>query len=150
MEFEQRIAVTASPDKVWALLWDINRMASCIPGCKEAREVEPHRRYTAVVAERVGPFKVQFPLEILVQDAEEGRRLRALATGKDTAVGSSLKMQLDLEITQDGGQTVLTLRADVNVLGKLGTLGHSMFKRKAGEVMGQFAGAMRHELEKTS
>lgn len=148
MEFQQRIAVTTSPAKVWDLLWDIKRVAACIPGCKDAREVEPHKRYLAVVGERVGPFKVEFPLEIEVLEAQEGRRLRAAATGKDTAIGSSMKMLLDLGILEEGGQTILDIRTDISILGKLGTLGHSMIKRKADEVMAKFVNALKAELER--
>ena len=148
MEFAQRIAVAATPQQVWALLWDIRRMASCIPGCREAKEVEPHKRYTALVGERVGPFKVTFPLDIEILEAVEGRRLRAAATGKDPAIGSSMKMGLDLSIDDDGGQTVLDIKADVSILGKLGALGHSMIKRKADEMMGKFAQALKVEVEK--
>jgi carbon monoxide dehydrogenase subunit G len=148
VEFTQRIAVAATPEKVWALLWDITRMASCIPGCQEAKEVERHKRYTAVVAERVGPFKVTFPLEIEVQEAVDGKRLRAVATGKDPAIGSSMKMALDLSIDTEGGQTVLDIKTDVGILGKLGALGHSMIKRKADDTMGKFAAALKAEVEK--
>jgi hypothetical protein len=148
MEFAQRIAVEASPAKVWALLWDIKRMAGCIPGCQDASEIEAHRRYAAVVAERVGPFKVKFPLEIEVLEAVEGKRLRASATGKDAAIGSSMRMSLDLSILEEDGQTILDIRTDVGILGKLGALGHSMIKRKADDVMGRFAAALKAEVEK--
>jgi uncharacterized protein len=149
MEFTQRIAVAATPEKVWALLWDIKRMATCIPGCREATEVEPHKKYTAIVGERVGPFKVTFPLDIEILEAVEGRRLRASATGKDPAVGSSMKMGLDLSIVEDGGRTVLDIKTDVSILGKLGALGHSMIKRKADDMMGKFAQALKVEVEKS-
>jgi carbon monoxide dehydrogenase subunit G len=148
MEFTQRIGVDATPEKVWALLWDIKRMASCIPGCREATEVEAHKRYTAVVGERVGPFKVTFPLDIEILEAVEGRRLRAAASGKDSAIGSSMKMALDLSIAEDGDQTILDIKTDVAILGKLGALGHSMIKRKADDMMGKFAQALKAEVEK--
>jgi carbon monoxide dehydrogenase subunit G len=148
MEFTQRIAVAATPEKVWALLWDIKRMAACIPGCQDAKEIEPHKKYTAIVGERVGPFKVTFPLDIEILEAVEGRRLRASATGKDPAIGSSMRMSLDLSIDNDGGQTVLDIKTDVGVLGKLGALGHSMIKRKADEMMSKFAQALKAEVEK--
>jgi hypothetical protein len=149
MEFTQRIAVAATPAKVWALLWDIKRMASCIPGCQDAKEVEPHKRYTAVVGERVGPFKVTFPLDIEILEAVEGQRLRAAATGKDPAIGSSMKMGLDLSIVEEDGRTVLDIKTDVGILGKLGSLGHSMIKRKADDMMGKFAQALKAEVERS-
>jgi len=150
MEFTQQITVPVPPARVWAFLWDVERVAACIPGCREARTVEPHRRYEAVVAERVGPFKVSFPLQIEVLEADAPRRLRAAATGKDAALGSSLKMTLDLQLSASDGGTTLALHTDVAVLGKLAALGHSMITRKADEVTAQFAAALRAALVQVS
>ncbi len=147
MEFDKQVAISAPPVQVWAFLWDVERMARCIPGCRSARTVEPEKRYEAVVGERVGPFKVQFPLDIEVVEAQAPVRLRAKATGRDTSVGSSLQMRLDLDIGQAEGQTVLRLRTEVTILGKLASLGHGMITRKADEIMEKFAQALRREIE---
>lgn len=148
MEFDQRIAVAAAPERVWTFLWDIEALAACIPGCREARVVEPDRRYEAVIGERIGPFKVQFPLQIEVIEADRPRRLVAAAAGRDHSVGSSLKLRLDLEIIPVAdGQTELHLRTDLTILGKIASLGHGVIKRKADDVMTQFAQAVRAALE---
>jgi carbon monoxide dehydrogenase subunit G len=147
VEFTREITVTAAPEQVWAFLWDVERLARCIPGCQSARAVEPHARYEAVIAERVGPFKVTFPLDIEVLEAQAPTRLRAKATGRDASVGSSLQLQLDLSIEPAADRTLLRLRSDVSVLGKLAALGHGMIRRKADEIMDRFAQALRHELD---
>ncbi len=147
MEFNQQIVVSAPPERVWAFLWDIERVAHCIPGCQAAKVVEPGKRYEAVVGERVGPFKVQFPLEIEVLEAQPLTRLRAKATGRDHSLASSLQMRLDLDIEQAGNQTVLRLHTEVSIIGKIAVLGHSMITRKSDEIMTGFAEALRRELE---
>jgi carbon monoxide dehydrogenase subunit G len=147
MEFTREIAVTRAPEQVWAFLWDVQRLARCIPGCQSARVIEPHARYEAVVGERVGPFKVTFPLDIEVLETQAPRRLRAKATGRDASVGSSLQLQLDMTIEPGASHTLLRLRADVAVLGKLAALGHGMIRRKADEVMDRFAQALQRELD---
>jgi len=147
MKFEKEISVSVSPELVWAFLWDVERVARCLPGCREVRTVVPHERYEAVVSERVGPFKVQFPLEIQVLEAEEPRRLKAVASGRDASVGSSLKVTLDLRLEGGGAGSRLVIVSEANVLGKLGTLGHSIIQHKADGIMTQFAQAVRQELE---
>lgn len=147
MEFIRQVTVPVPPERVWDFLWDIERVAACIPGARDARTIEPHKRYEAVVGERIGPFKVTFPLQIDVLEAEAPKRLRASAAGKDNSLGSSLKMLLDLTLSDaPGGGTVLDLRTDVTVLGKLAALGHSMIKRKADDVTTQFAASLRTAL----
>ena len=117
MRFEKEIAVAAPPDKVWAFLWDVERVAKCLPGCRDVRTVVPHERYEAVVGERVGPFKVQFPLDIQVLEADEARRLRAQATGRDAALASALKVMLDLQLEKTDTGSRLMIVTETSILG---------------------------------
>lgn len=146
MRFEKEIVVARSPDAVWQFLWDVERVARCLPGCREARAIVPHERYAAVVGERIGPFSVTFPLEIQILEVEEGRRLRAQAAGRDSAMGSSLRATLDLTVDPRGDGSVLQVVSDAAVLGRLGTLGQGMIQRKADQIMEQFAAAIREAL----
>lgn len=147
MTFEKEITVSVPPEEIWAFLWDVDRVARCLPGCREVRTVSPHERYEAVVSERVGPFKVQFPLEIQVLEAEAPTHLRAQASGRDASVGSTLKVTLDLRIETQKSGSRLILRSDVAILGKLGTLGHGIIQPKANSIMTQFAEAVQRELQ---
>ena len=147
MRFEKEIAVAASPDKVWAFLWDVERVAKCLPGCRDVRTVVPHERYEAVVGERVGPFKVQFPLDIQVLEADEARRLRAQATGRDAALASALKVMLDLQLEKTDTGSRLMIVTETSIMGKLAALGHSVIQHKADGIMTQFAQAVQRELE---
>ncbi|HYM91584.1 MAG TPA: SRPBCC domain-containing protein [bacterium] len=147
MKFEKEITVSVRPERVWAFLWDVDRVTRCLPGCKEARTIVPHERYEAVIGERVGPFKVQFPLAIQVLEARAPRRLRAEAIGRDAAMGSALRVTLDLLLEGQGAGSRLLIQSDVGILGKLGTLGHGIIQQKANGIMTQFAESMRKELE---
>ncbi len=147
MKFEKEITVAVPSQQVWAFLWDVERVARCIPGCRDTRTIVPRERYQAVVSERVGPFKVQFPMEIQVLEADEPRHLKAQASGRDSAVGSSLKVTLDLSLESAGEATRLVINAEASILGKLGTLGHGIIQHKADGIMTEFAETLRQELE---
>lgn len=147
MRVERDIQIAADREKVWAFLWDVERLAACIPGARDARTVEPGKRYTAVVAERVGPFRVQVPLAIEVLEAAAPERLRARAGGRDAGVDGVVKVDLDVTLAPAGAGTALRLIADIAVLGKLGTLGHSVIVRKSSDVVDRFAGELRRQLE---
>ena len=146
MHFTRDIEIGRSPEQVWEFLWDVERVARCLPGCREARTLVPHERYAAVVGERVGPFTVTFPLEIQVIEVEEGRRLKAQAAGRDPAMGSSLRATLELSLEPRGDGCTVHLVSDAAVLGKLGTLGQGMIQRKADQMMEQFAAAIQQAL----
>ena len=147
MTFEKELAVALAVERVWAFLWDIERVARCLPGCREARAVVPHQRYAAVVSEQVGPFKVRFPLDIRVLEADAPRRLKADASGRDAAMGSSLRVTLDLRLEASGAGSRLIIHSEVALSGTLGTLGQGIIQHQADGIMTRFAEAMRRELE---
>ncbi|HEV8641411.1 MAG TPA: SRPBCC domain-containing protein [Methylomirabilota bacterium] len=147
LKVEREVRIEAPRQAVWDFLWDVPRLAACIPGAKEVRTVEEGRRYAAVVGEKVGPFKVQFPLEIEVLEVQAPERLRARAGGRDAAVDGLVKVDLEVALTAAGDGTTLKLAADISVLGKLGTLGHSVIVRKGTDIVDRFAAAVRAQLE---
>ncbi len=147
MRFEKEVAIRAPREQVWAFLWNVEQLVSCVPGCSEARTIEEKKRYAARVQEKIGPFKAEFPLDVEVVEVDEPRRLRARASGKDSAVASSAKVDLSVDLADTEAGTDLRVTADVSILGKLGTLGHGLIKRRADEIIGQFADAIRQRLE---
>ena len=147
MKFEKTVTVKAPREAVWKFLWDVPRVAACLPGCKGAQVVEEGKRYTAVVGERVGPFKVEFPLSIEVLESRPPEYLKARAGGKDAKVDGLVKVELDLYLVEAGEDTEMRVTTDVAILGKLGTLGHSVIVRKGDEVVAKFAEALRAHLE---
>jgi carbon monoxide dehydrogenase subunit G len=147
MRVEREIRIGAPRDAVWRFLWDVPRLAACVPGASDVEVLEDGKRYAAVVADRVGPFKVRFPLEIEILEARAPERLRARAGGRDARVDGLVKVDLDVALADVEGGTALRLAADIAVLGKLGTLGHPVIVRKGAEVVDRFAGALRAQLE---
>ena len=147
MRFEKEIEIRSSREQVWQFLWDVDRFITCVPGCREAVTVEAGKVYTAMMVEKVGPFRVEFPMRIEVLESQELSSIRAQAAGSDSRVGSRLKVELDVRLKGDGAKTLLSLGVSVDILGKLATLGHSIIKRKADQVMEEFAQAIKNRLE---
>jgi carbon monoxide dehydrogenase subunit G len=132
---------------VWDFLWDIPRLAACVPGCDAVETLAPYQRYQAVVRDRVGPFRIKVPLQIDILSATPPTRLVARAGGRDAAVQSLVKVEVDLTLLDTGPTaTLLHLSAEVTVLGKLGTLGHSMIVRRGDAIIEQFTTAMQTAL----
>lgn len=147
MRFEKEIEIVSSRERVWEFLWDVDRFITCVPGCKEARTVEAGRIYTALMAERVGPFRVEFPMRIEVIQSEGLSSIKAQAAGTDSKVGSRMKVELEVHLKGEGERTRLSFVASLDILGKLAALGHSIIKRKADQVMDEFVQAVKKRLE---
>ncbi len=148
MRFKKQVQVEAPRQEIWELLWDVPRVVKCSPGCDTAATIEPYQQYQATVQEKVGPFKVRIPLDIEVVTNQPPEHLVAKANGRDGKLQSHIKIELDLALVAlEPHLTALNVQADVAVLGKLGTLGHSVIVRKGNEIVGQFATALQAALQ---
>ena len=147
MQFQKEVEILAPREKVWQFIWDVDRFIACVPGCKEAKTIEAGKRYAATMVEKVGPFKVEFPTTIEVLEREELTRIKAQASGADNKIGSRMKLDLDVHLREDGDKTILGFVAGVDILGKLAALGHGIIKRKADQVLDEFAQAVKTKLE---
>ena len=150
MRFDREIEIQSSREKVWQFLWDVDRFITCVPGCQEASTIEAGKSYSATMVEKVGPFRVEFPMRIEVLESQEMSRIKVQAAGSDSRVGSRLKVELDVHLKAEGAKTLLSLGVSVDILGKLATLGHSIVKRKADQAMEEFARALKNRLEGVS
>jgi hypothetical protein len=147
LQFQKEVEILATREKVWQFIWDVDRFIACMPGCKDAKTVEEGKRYTAIMTEKVGPFKVEFPTTIEVLERVELTRIKAQATGADNKIGSRMKIDLDVNLREQENKTILEFIAGVDILGKLAALGHGIIKRKADQVLDEFAQAVKKKLE---
>ena len=122
MRATRELLVETPPEALWPLLWDVPRMAACLPGCTDAQEVTPHQRYRARMTQKVGPISLSVPLDVEILAAEPPRHLALSARGRDPLVG-----------------------AEGQVLGKLGGLGQGIIQRKAEEALDEFGRRLARE-----
>jgi carbon monoxide dehydrogenase subunit G len=147
LRFEKEVEIQSPREKVWTFIWDVDRFIACVPGCREAKTLEDGKLYSATMVEKVGPFRVEFPTTIEVLEREELSRIKARASGADNKIGSRMKVDLDVNLKGEGDHTTLGFVANVDILGKLAALGHSIIKRKADQVLDEFAQAVKTRLE---
>jgi len=150
LEFQKEVEILVPREKVWNFIWDVDRFIACVPGCKEAKTVEAGKKYSATMVEKVGPFKVEFPTTIEVLEREELVHIKARASGADNKIGSRMKIDLDVNLREQDNATILGFTATVDILGKLAALGHGIIKRKADQVLDEFALAVKKRLEENS
>jgi len=147
LRFEKAVEILSPREKVWQFIWDVDRFIACVPGCQEAKTIEDGKTYSALMVEKVGPFRVEFPTTIEVLEREELSRIKAQASGVDNKIGSRMKIGLEANLQEQGDKTLLTFVAEVDILGKLAALGHSIIKRKADQVLEEFAQAVKERVE---
>ncbi len=87
-------------------------------------------------------------MRIEIEQSEPLSHIKARASGSDSKIGSLMKIELEVNLKEEGSGTLLSFAATVDILGKLATLGHSMVKRKADQVMAEFVREIKKNLEK--
>src|SRR5262245_45446617 len=112
MTFDRSLPVTSDPAGCWRALTDVPRLVTWISIVDEAKELAPLDRYTAVLADRIGPFKLRADLDITVSEVEEPHTIRVRAAGEDRQVASRIAVDATLRLrprdnTGDGTGTVI-------------------------------------------
>lgn len=145
MRVTREIFLSAPPADVWPALWDVPRMVGCVPGCVDAREIEPRRRYAVQMTQRVGPIRLSIPLDIEVTEEAPGR-LVLKAKGRDTLVATGVSMTVRLDLGPRDQGSCLRVEAEGRVLGQVAALGHSIIQRRADEMVDEFAARLTRAL----
>jgi uncharacterized protein len=145
-QFERSLEVPGAPELVWEAITDVNRVTSWVSIVGSAQEVEHLSRYKAVLADRLGPFKLRADLDIDVREAEAGRLLRAYATGEDRQVRSRISVELELSLSPRDRGTLVDMRGQYEVTGRPATLGASSIRKKANKILDEFFSNAENEL----
>src|SRR5262245_50269772 len=108
-EFHRDLAVKAAAADTWDALTDVPRLVGWVSIVEGAVELEHLSKYTAVLMDRLGPFKLRADLDVTVSDVQEGQSLKVKAVGEDRQVGSRLLIMATMEVrpTEDGSTIVV-------------------------------------------
>ena len=141
-QFHRELSVSATPDDAWAALTDVPRLVGWVSVVEDAKELEPLSRYTAVLMDRLGPFKLRADLDIALSDVQVGRSLAVKAAGEDRQVGSRLLIDATLGMTpRDSGGTTIVVDGVYEVTGKVASMGPGTINKKAEKIMDEFFAA---------
>jgi carbon monoxide dehydrogenase subunit G len=137
-EFSETLRVAAPPDAVWRAVGEIPAVLGWISIVSSVAEVEPGERYSVVLEDRLGPFKLRADLDVVVRERVEGTRIGAHGDGEDRQVGSRLVVDVLLELAESDGGTEVRLKGSYEVTGRPASLGAGSIRKKAGKILAEF------------
>jgi uncharacterized protein len=147
VQFTMAMDLPGAPKDIWGVLTDVKRISECIPGCENVEEIDRLAAYKATVKQKIGPFKLEVPADIVVNSVIEPSQVGIRATGRDKITGTRLSVVLDVTITPQGQGSKLNVGAQLEVQGRLATLGLSVIKRRAEQNFQEFETRLRAILE---
>jgi len=146
MKFHGNLSIARPVEKVWEFLWDIATLTSCIPGCEGVKTIKDREKYELTVKDSVGPITVHFELLAEVKKLEPLKRIEIALEGKDFKAGG-VRQTMTLVLTAKGSDSEIDFETDVNVFGRLGTLGYPFVKKKAESVINEFSENVKSAIE---
>src|SRR5512133_3177992 len=148
IRIEERFAVRAPPDRVWAFMVDPRRVVLCVPG-GELHAVVDARTYDGAIRVAVGPIAVAYRGRVYLADADAvTRRVRILGDARQRGGTDAARLSLESFLRGlPGGGTEVVVHARVNVEGRLVALGRGVLERVGHLVFRDFAARVRARIE---
>ncbi|QVQ54511.1 SRPBCC family protein [Spiractinospora alimapuensis] len=137
MQLTNAITVDASPDEVFALINDVERVVSCVPGAS-LRERDGDT-YEGDVTVKVGPITAAYSGTIrFIEVDTAARTLRAQGRGADTHGNGDAEVEIGLSVEADGAGSVLRIDADLVIRGKIAQFGKGAISMVTDRLLKQF------------
>jgi carbon monoxide dehydrogenase subunit G len=96
---------------------------------------------------QLGPVRLVLDGDVALVAKDEGRGTASVrADAKDSRLGGAVHATMDLTLLDKGDDTELRITSDVQIAGRIGEFGQPVIKRKADQLMTQFAECLARTL----
>lgn len=138
MRIDNAVPVKGSPEEVFALVNDVERVAGCMPGATlEGRDGDA---WTGRVKVKVGPITAAYAGTVrFLEVDEEKRRLRLQARGADTHGSGDAEAEVGLEVAESPEGAELRMTTDLVIRGKIAQFGKGAVGAVSDRILRQFA-----------
>jgi carbon monoxide dehydrogenase subunit G len=141
MKFEHSARIPAPKEQVWAVLMDVPRVATCVPGV-ESVEAVGDDVYRGTLKVRVGPIGLALAGDVSITEKDEEAGTASMrADAADRKVGGMVKATMQMHLSPVPGESATDLRivTDAQVGGRIGEFGQPIIRKKADQIMQEFA-----------
>ena len=147
MIVDQQVTIAAPVDRVWAFMMDIPSVSRCVPGVESFEAVDDDT-YEGALKLKVGPIGVRLQGRVVIAERDrENLRSQMNVSAAEKRIASSVNAKATMTLVPIGdNETQLNIHTEASILGKLGEFGQAVMRRKADQVMGEFARNVQAEL----
>ena len=128
MEFEGEFSVAASPAETWAFMLDPEKLAPCIPNCRDV-DVVDDTHYTATIGVEISYISATFDTNVEILEQREEEYLKVRLTGNAEEGDSRMEATGEMQMSpRDDGGTDVTYKNTVEVTGRVMNMGSRIVK----------------------
>lgn len=125
MQLTDTFTVAASPDRLWEVLTDVERIAPCVPGFELAEVSDPNYRGRMKI--KVGAINMQYDATITFVERDDAARRAVLkVVGKERRGPGSVDATVTASLAGEGEQTKAEMSTDVQVTGRVAQFGRGI------------------------
>ena len=137
VKLDKRYELGVPAQNAWAVLSDLESVASCMPGASLGEKLGDNA-YKGSVKVKVGPATAQFGGEVEILSVNVANKSLVLKGKGADKGGSSASMELEATIEEADGQSILVGLATVIVNGKFAQFGGRMMVQVSDVILKQF------------
>jgi carbon monoxide dehydrogenase subunit G len=147
MIVDQQVTIAAPVDRVWEFMMDIPSVSRCVPGVESFEAIDDDT-YQGALKVKVGPIGVRLQGKVVVAERDrENLRSQMNVSAAEKRIASTVTARATMQLVPlSENETQLNIHTEASILGKLGEFGQAVMRRKADQVMGEFAKNMQREL----
>jgi carbon monoxide dehydrogenase subunit G len=139
VQIQSSARIEAPLDKVWDLLQDIPRVATCMPGAEITETVDDHT-WKAKVGVKVGPLSVGYNATITRKSLDAAAHSATMQVEAVDGKGrGTVSASIVTSAQSNGDATDIDVLADATVSGMIGQMGQGVLKEVSGRILKIFA-----------
>jgi carbon monoxide dehydrogenase subunit G len=147
MQLENSFSVSAPPERVFAYLLDVNKVAGCVPGAELSEVVDP-TTFKGKVKIKVGPITVAYNGTARIVDRDDSAHTATLeAEGRETTGPGSARAKALMSVSADGSASVVKIVTDYNVAGRVAQFGRGVMEDVSRRLVGEMAACIKANVE---
>jgi uncharacterized protein len=144
---DQNVTIAAPPEKVWDFMMDVPAVSTCVPGVQDFAQVSVDV-YKGIIGVKVGPIGVRLEGQVtLVEQDRDNWQARMDVEATDRRIRGAVNAKAWMKLTpREDGQTDVAIHTDASIFGKLGQFGQAVLRKKADQMVAEFAANMSRRL----
>ncbi len=126
MRLIDEFVIAGDPDRAYALLLDLRRIAPCVPG-GEIGELAADGSYSGRISVKLGPMKFVYDGKVRIAGRDPvARTARIEGEGKASGGADTAKVATLMEVLPEGDVTRVRMTTDLDVRGKAARMGQGV------------------------
>jgi len=147
MQFENSFDVNAPIEKVWEAVLDVERVAPTVPGAQVLERVSDDA-YKVAIKVKVGPMSMTYRGEVEITERDDAAHRAVMkARAKESRGQGTADADVTMVLSGDNGKTSARIVTDVQLSGKVASMGQGVLQDVSGRLVDTFAKNLAAMLE---